>query len=1369
MQKIAALWPKKKCKTGFGFLVPGMLFFRFPIFVPLRLCAFASFFLPLWLYSVSFAQQPNYTETTIKNVDGAGQDIVSRSYRNGQGQLMQSQTLTNGTKSVNVSGLYYDKMGRADIVVKAFPYLKTNANLDFIKDHLITGWNCANTYYSTASGHPDAAGFPFSSVNFSLDPLGLPTSTGAPGAVFSTDEVNGGHPGKMWYFGVTGTGNSSDAAALFDDNGFIKSSYLNELSLVATIPANLALAPPSSLLYFLYVIKDPNSSYMQIMKDIFGNTLRTWSMANGTDGPIVGKYEYDILGKTTTATPPATTPLTTNVSASTYGYNALGHLTSKTTPDQNTISYIYDDAGRLQQTRDANMASMTPVEDLVFKYDAFNRNITVSRCYSNGGLVDNSDTRLRNVYDIPEDARKFLANSAFPTGTQLDNILSGLTNTRGRVVAAVAYDDNFSSVSTADVLEANEADYKGKVIDLFSYNDQGLVCQKYKSIPGLPLQTYTNTFDIHGKLVSETLVISGIAGSTVTHYSYDVNGRLVKITRNGKDFISYAYDELGKITGKTFKNGAIDIDQVNYSYNIRDWATDIKTGGVSPLFEQKLYFDANGATVPAATFSPQYDGNISRSTITYGVTGLNPIDATLDLFYTYDNVGRLNQVQNAGASGTSTATDDKYDASFFYLNDGRMRRKREGLTQALWDNYKFYGATNKIVGIGSSPKDGNAGSNPNYIYDLNGNMVLDRSKKMVVEYDWNDMPVRFLVYSDIPATVTTWDDVKNLKTNSNITITSEVVMTYDATGNRVLKKEIDHSTTTPPVAPTNALLVANTVEAEFAALDITGNLITNVPVESMGSNPVPDGALVIENILDGQVIGLSQTGFQTSSSIVSNQPVLTDEGSLNFDYEPSVETAAALSQDGGYVGVAGSVPSNAVSGGVAYADDAVYTWNSGTQQWDLSYVKVANEGQSLADGSTFRYLVKDVLGSTRFALNDDNTLHDPTGYLAYGTSFPLKTVPPGEVVKEKFTGKELDAEANINLNYFGARYYDPEIASWTGADPAEEFWNSYSYVGGDPVNYTDPSGLLSEPTIIPSIMPSTISNFSPSLLINNISEMGLTSSNSTPFAGLWDDGSLDWNWHLVFREGNGGDNGDDQYHGNDPSHGSNTGGKGGDHGTQDPSKECHENLNGMLTMMNLGKTPGGDGPERTTKITIRPINVFPNYAQFHLNWFTPLDLPADSKTKTITDNHEYAFGGADSKTKNFDNDESSDYAQAGLNPFVLFVLIKSSSKAVVKMVSKLFVKKVARSAVNLSRAQANRLKSIYEIAHNWKVRKTLSGENIHIQKIQEGIQGLANHRDALIKSLDNPTLNDATREAIQQGINTANELITKATKLLGGL
>jgi len=59
----------------------------------------------------------------------------------------------------------------------------------------------------------------------------------------------------------------------------------------------------------------------------------------------------------------------------------------------------------------------------------------------------------------------------------------------------------------------------------------------------------------------------------------------------------------------------------------------------------------------------------------------------------------------------------------------------------------------------------------------------------------------------------------------------------------------------------------------------------------------------------------------------------------------------------------------------------------------------------------------------------------------------------------KFSGKELDDETGYN--YFGARYYDPNISIWLSVDPLSDKYpryTPYNYTLNNPVKYTDPNG-----------------------------------------------------------------------------------------------------------------------------------------------------------------------------------------------------------------------------------------------------------------------------------------------------------------------
>ncbi|MBS0649772.1 MAG: RHS repeat-associated core domain-containing protein [Verrucomicrobia bacterium] len=58
----------------------------------------------------------------------------------------------------------------------------------------------------------------------------------------------------------------------------------------------------------------------------------------------------------------------------------------------------------------------------------------------------------------------------------------------------------------------------------------------------------------------------------------------------------------------------------------------------------------------------------------------------------------------------------------------------------------------------------------------------------------------------------------------------------------------------------------------------------------------------------------------------------------------------------------------------------------------------------------------------------------------------------------RFASKRLDPE--LNLIYFGKRYYDPSLGRWTSPDLMgfADSMNLYQYVLNNPFSYTDPDG-----------------------------------------------------------------------------------------------------------------------------------------------------------------------------------------------------------------------------------------------------------------------------------------------------------------------
>ncbi|MBF0433075.1 MAG: RHS repeat-associated core domain-containing protein [Fibrobacteria bacterium] len=186
-----------------------------------------------------------------------------------------------------------------------------------------------------------------------------------------------------------------------------------------------------------------------------------------------------------------------------------------------------------------------------------------------------------------------------------------------------------------------------------------------------------------------------------------------------------------------------------------------------------------------------------------------------------------------------------------------------------------------------------------------------------------------------------------------------------------------------------------------------------------------------------------------------NMPVATTVGGaiISHFYDENHYQAATIWEENGSVTKKIYVYENGLTIAKEYMVDDQGQVTKKINHFGIEGV-IGVEGDSDTDK---KLVVKNYLGSVVKELNV-NTLTgtDEQGYNAFGEMNRL-VMTTGIKTSEKFTGKEWSDE--LNSYYFGARWYDPELAMWLTPDPGYQYHNPYSYVGGDPVNMHDKNGL----------------------------------------------------------------------------------------------------------------------------------------------------------------------------------------------------------------------------------------------------------------------------------------------------------------------
>jgi RHS repeat-associated protein len=276
--------------------------------------------------------------------------------------------------------------------------------------------------------------------------------------------------------------------------------------------------------------------------------------------------------------------------------------------------------------------------------------------------------------------------------------------------------------------------------------------------------------------------------------------------------------------------------------------------------------------------------------------------------------------------------------------------------------------------------------------------------------------------------------------------------------------------------------------SENFGYDTYGNRWVTNPVGLPGltnETPQSSGWYLAKNQISGW--GYDGAGNITSISGIPRSYSYDAENRLTkaiTDTSNPATTTSTYSYDGDGRRVQKTTP----SGTTTFVYDA-------TGQLAAEYSTVANTV------SGPEYLTADHLGSTRLVTDASGNPKKCYDYLPFGEEIPsgyggrtascfgAASYPSApDVVSEKFTGKERDAETG--LDFFEARYFSSAQGRFTSPDKPligqdrnnPQSWNLYSYVSNNPLRLIDPTGHFEDDCAVklkdcgPQLMPLPLSN-----------------------------------------------------------------------------------------------------------------------------------------------------------------------------------------------------------------------------------------------------------------------------------------------------
>ena len=546
----------------------------------------------------------------------------------------------------------------------------------------------------------------------------------------------------------------------------------------------------------------------------------------------------------------------------------------------------------------------------------------------------------------------------------------------------------------------------------FGYNAQGDVVSVTD-----PNGNVTNaTYDAGRRLVTTTTpAIAAAPGGMTTTNSYDADGRLLQVQQSSGDTLlrtaSATWTPTGRQASATDANGNL----TTYAYDLLDRLIRTKDaeGRITAYAYDALSRPvsvSNPAILATPLLTQSWTDNGLRASLTDVNTDPNtPVNRTTT--FAYDRYDRL---------GTTTYPDNTTE-TYTYDADGNvtLRKTRAGVTIGF-----AYDGLNRLI-----KKTPPAGPEVTYSYDLAGRLtgVSDTGATIAAAVSPTGSTVIYATTYTYDAwnrpAKAAWDPAPAATAPSAGPLVT-FGHSYDRTNRRIGQTASDNTWLPYPTGPPGTVTYTSTNTNQYST--ITGL----APSYDTNGNLIGDGTYTYGYDAENRLVSASGAGNSASYAYDGRgwRKSRTVNGSTTISVTDA-DNREVLEYDG----------------------------STGTIQRWYAHGLGANDvlNQMAVPGGTRSLFVPDIQGSIVATFSSAGALTRST-YLPYGGS-------AGSAAPFGYTGQRFDAEAG-GLNYYRARHYSPALGRFLQTDPVgyTSGANLYAYVGNDPLNLIDPSGLAAQ-------------------------------------------------------------------------------------------------------------------------------------------------------------------------------------------------------------------------------------------------------------------------------------------------------------------